>query len=163
MKSGAMPKMQNGRRSKMERKLKKTLKMSFVALAVSAAFASAGMAQQRPATPQPAPAQAKMEKFNGVVEKVDPANQEFVAQFHKETMAFSVGENTKFMEGSRNLPFGDLKKGMWANVEYQKEGTKWVANRVNVSMPKAETKPAASVQSKEMKKENPPEKTMEKK
>jgi hypothetical protein len=158
-----MPKMQKGRRSKMEKTSKKTLMMSFVALAVSLAFASAGMAQQKPAVSQPAPAQAKMERFNGVVEKVDPANKDFVAQFHKETMTFSVGESTKFMEGSKNFPFSDLKKGMWANVEYQKEGTRLVANMVNVSMPKAETKPATSAQPKELKKENPPEKTMEKK
>lgn len=147
----------------MKKTLEKTLMMSFVALAVSVAFVAAGMAQQTPAAPQPAPAQAKMEKFNGVIEKVEQANKEFVAQFHKETMTFSVGEHTKFMEGSKNLPFSDLRKGMWANVEYQKEGTKLVANMVNVSMPKTEAKPAASVQSKEMKKENPPEKAMEKK
>jgi Cu/Ag efflux protein CusF len=147
----------------MKKTLKKQLLMSFVALAFSVVFVSGGMAQQNPAATQPASVQAKMEKFNGVIEKVDQMNKEFVAQFHKETMTFSVGEHTKFMEVTKSLPFSDLKKGMWASVEYQKEGTKMVANLVNVSMPKTEAKPATSVQSKEMKKENPPEKTMEKK
>jgi hypothetical protein len=122
----------------MEKTMKKTLMMSFVALMVSIAFVSAGMAQQKPGAPQPATApqpadiQAKLEKFNGVIEKVDPATKEFVAQFHKETMTFSVGENTKFMEGSINLAFSDLKKGEWATVEYQKEGPKLVASMVKI-------------------------------
>ena len=116
----------------MEKTMKKTLMMSFVALMVSIAFVSAGMAQQSPAAAQSAPAQAKIEKFNGVIEKVDPASKEFVAQFHKETMTFSVGENTKFMEGSINLAFSDLKKGEWATVEYQKEGPKLVASMVKI-------------------------------
>jgi hypothetical protein len=116
----------------MEKTLKKTLMMSLVALMISIAVVSAGMGQQKPGPPQPAPAQAKMEKFNGVIEKIDPANKEFVAQFHKETMTFSVGENTKFMEGSINLAFRDLKKGEWASIEYQKEGSKWVANMVKI-------------------------------
>ncbi|MBP1714032.1 MAG: hypothetical protein H6Q42_2235 [Deltaproteobacteria bacterium] len=47
-------------------------------------------------------------------------------------MTFSVGENTKFMEGSINLAFSDLKKGEWATVEYQKEGPKLVASMVKI-------------------------------
>ena len=140
----------------MEKTLKKTLLTGFVALAVSVAFASAGMAQQSPAATQPAPAQAKIEKFNGVIEKVDPANKEFVVQFHKESMTFSAGEHAKFMEGAKALPFSDLKKGMWASIEYQKEGDKWIAHSVNVSMPKAEGKHMTMAQTKEGKKENPP-------
>ncbi len=140
----------------MEKSLKKTLLTGFVALAVSAAFASAGMAQQSPAATQPAPAQAKIEKFNGVIEKVDPASKEFVVQFHKESMTFSAGDHTKFMEGAKSLPFSDLKKGMWASIGYQKEGDKWIAESVHVSMPKAEGKHMTMAQAKGEKKENPP-------
>ncbi len=116
----------------MEKTLKKKLLTGFIALGVSIAFVSAGMAQEKPHAPQSAPAQAKIEKFSGVIEKVDPTNKEFVAQFHKETMTFSAGESTRLMEGSINLSFADLKKGEWATVEYQKEGSKLVANVVKI-------------------------------
>lgn len=43
----------------MDKKLKKTLLTGFMVLAVSVAFAAAGMAQESPATAQPTPAQAK--------------------------------------------------------------------------------------------------------
>jgi len=42
---------------------------------------------------------------------------------------------------------------MWAQVEYQKEGSKLVANSVNVSMPKAETKAASPAQAKKQRNE----------
>lgn len=122
----------------MEKILKKNLMISFVALMVSISLVSAGFAQQKPVAPQPVAAsqpadtQARLEKFSGVIEKVDPATKEFIAQFHKGTMTFSVGEKTKFMEGSIKLTFSDLKKGDWASIEYQREGTKLVANMVKI-------------------------------
>jgi hypothetical protein len=64
------------------------------------------------------------------------------------------------MEGKKEMPFSDLKKGMWASVEYKKEGNKLIAESISVSMPKVEAK---QVNPSEVKKENPSEKTTEKK
>jgi len=110
-------------------------------LAVSVAFVTGVMAQQNPA---PAPAAAaqetKLEKFNGVIEKVDEAAKNVLVQFHKEKITFSTGDHTKIMEGKKELPFSDLKMGMWASVEYKKEGNQLLAQSISVSMPRAEAK-----------------------
>jgi Cu/Ag efflux protein CusF len=126
----------------------KTILMSILALAISVAFVSGVMAQEKPAPAQATTTQVtKLEKFNGVVEKVDPATKDVLVQFHKEKMTFSVGDHTKIVEGKKELPFTDLKQGMWASVGYKKEGNKLVADSMHVSMPKMQAK-----------KENPSEK-----
>ena len=60
-------------------------------------------------------------------------------QFHKEKMTFSMDDHTKVKEGKKELSFFDLKKRMWASVEYKKEGNKLVTESFHVSMPKAKT------------------------
>ena len=141
--------------------MEKILGMSIVALAVSVALVSAGMAQQKPAPTQTTPAQeTKLEKFSGAIEKVDEAGKEVLVQFHKEKMTFSMGDHTKIMEGKKEVPFTDLKKGMWASVEYKKEGNKLLAESMHVSMSKM---PAKKETPSEVKKENPSEKTTQKK
>jgi hypothetical protein len=153
-----------------------------VAVVVSLFFVTAVMAQQQkpiqnPATTQeskspaassqeskaPAvpPQESKLEKFSGMVEKVDPATQDVLVQFHKEKMTFSLTDKTKITEGKKELPFSDLKKGMWASVEYKKEGNKLMASAVSVSSPKGMTKKEMSAPP-EVKKENPSEKVPEK-
>jgi hypothetical protein len=133
----------------------KTTLIAVLALATAFAFVTGAMAQQTsssvPAasTSTPAgssststPAQAakmttpKMEKFSGVIEKVDHANKEVVVQFHKDKMTFWVDNSTKFMEGKKPLSFDHLKKGMWASVQYTKEGNKATVMAMNVSTPK---------------------------
>jgi len=138
--------------------MKRILGMSIVALAVSVALVSAGMAQQKPAPTQTTPAQeTKLEKFSGAIEKVDEAGKEVLVQFHKEKMTFSMGERAKIMEGKKELPLTDLKKGMWASVEYRKEGDKLMAQMINVSKPKVEAKKETPAPV-EAKKVNPSEK-----
>jgi hypothetical protein len=170
------------RRKKEERKMNKTILMSIVALAISVAFVSVGMAQQTPAaaqkpataqTPaaavqkpalaQKAPAKENWGKVRGVVENVNAATQEITVQTQKEKMAFSVGEKTKISEVTTKLPFSDLKKGMSVTVEYKKEGNKLLAEWVDVHLAKTEAKPATQAKTMEVKKENPSAKTTEKK
>ncbi len=145
--------------------MKKTILTSILALAISAAFVSGVMAQQKPAPAQTAPVEAtKMEKFSGVIAKVDEATKDVLVQFHKEKMTFSLGDHTKIMEGKKQLPLTDLKKGMWASVEYKKEGEKLMAESMHVSMPKIPVKkenPSEKVSTPE--KAAPSEKTPEKK
>jgi Cu/Ag efflux protein CusF len=160
--------------------MNKTILMSAIALAVSVAFVSAGIAQQKPAPAPPAPAQApaapaapakqNWEKATGVIEKVDEATKEVVVQTQKEKTTFSAGENTRITEGTTKTQLSGLKKGMGVTVEYKKEGNKLLAEWIDVNAAKAETKPTAQAQAKETKevkkeakKENPSEKSMEKK
>ncbi len=145
--------------------MKKMILTSIVALAVSVAFISGVMAQQTSTPAQSATTQqTKLEKFSGVIEKVDVGTKDVLVQSHKEKMTFSVGEHTKITEGKKELAFTDLKKGMWASVEYRKEGNKSIAESISFSMPKATAKKETSTEmKKEVKKENPSEKTTENK
>ncbi len=141
--------------------MRKTILTSILALALSVAFVSGVMAQQKPAPAQTAPAEStKMEKFSGVIEKVDQASKDIVVQFHKEKMTFALGDHTKIMEGKKELPLTDLKKGMWASVEYKKEGNTLMAESMRVSMRNVMAKKEVPS---EVKKENPSEKAPEKK
>ena len=141
--------------------MKRTLLMGVIALAVSVLFVSGVMAEQKPApAPVTAPQESKLEKFSGVVEKVDETNKDVLVQFHKEKMTFSFGDHSKIMEGKKEMSLSDLKKGMWASVEYKKEGEKMMAESISVSMPKVMAKKETPS---EVKKENPSEKTTEKK
>jgi Cu/Ag efflux protein CusF len=141
-------------------KMKKTILASILALAISVAFVSGVMAESKPA-PQATTAQGtKLEKFSGVVEKVDQATKDVLVEFHKEKLTFSLDDHTKIMEGKKEMPFTDLKKGMWASVEYKKEGNKLLVESMHVSMSKM---PREKETPSEVKKENPSEKTTEKK
>jgi Cu/Ag efflux protein CusF len=97
--------------------------MGILGMVVSLMFVSGVMAQEKAATAKPAPAQAmKLEKFHGVVENVDMAKKDVAVQYHKDRMSFSVGDKTQLFEGRKELKFSDLNKGLWASVQYQKEG-----------------------------------------
>ena len=73
-------------------------------MAVSLAFVSAGIAEQKAAQAPTAPAQKPLwEKVRGVIEKVDGAKKEVFVQGEKEKMTFSVGEQTKISEVSTKL------------------------------------------------------------
>jgi Cu/Ag efflux protein CusF len=149
--------------------MKRMILTSLVALAVSVAFISAGMAQQKPtaaaqtAASQPAPAIEKWEKVKGVIEKVDEKTREVTLKSEKENMTFSVGDHTYITETTAKLPLAHLKKGMEATVEYKKEGNKMMAEWVNVHQAMAQAKPATQPQGKMEKKESAQESGMGKK
>ncbi len=119
-----------------------------IALFAMTSFVSAVMAQQKPAqapaAAASAPQEMKLEKFSGVIEKVDPGAKDVVVEMNKEKMTFSVGDKTKIMKGTKEVAFGDLKKGMKASVEYKKEGNKMVAESINVSSAKPTAKSETS-------------------
>ena len=153
--------------------MNKTILTSIVALAISVAFVSVGIAQQAPAAaPKPAsaataPARENWGKVRGVIENVNEGAKEITVQTQKEKMAFSVGEGTKISETATKLSFSDLKKGMPVTVEYKKEGNKPLAEWIDVTK-NMEAKPATQAKKMEgkkmeVKKENPSEKATEKK
>jgi len=142
--------------------MKRTILMGIFALMMSVAFVSGVMAQQKPASTPVAPTQeSKLEKFSGVVEKVDETAKDVLVQFHKEKLTFSMGDHTKIVEGKKELPFSDLKKGMWASVGYKKEGNQLLAQSIQVSPPKVEKKTGSEQTTR--KQISPSEKTAEKK
>ena len=110
------------------------------ALAVSIAFVSGVMAQQPPPpAPSSAPsASAKMEKFSGTLEKLDPAAKEIVVKKGNDEKTFSYGDQTKFMHGKNALTFSDLKMGEHVSVRYKMEGNKLTAEKVYVRVKKTE-------------------------
>jgi hypothetical protein len=163
--------------------MKKSIFMGILGMVVSLMFVSGVMAQEKAATAaaapahekapakmstpahekaattNPAPVQAmKLEKFHGVVRSVDMAKNDMVVQYHKDKMSFSVGDKTKLFEGKKELKFSDLNKGLWASVEYQKEGNQLLAQSIHVSPVKL-AKNMASSKGMTEKKMTTPEKT----
>lgn len=156
--------------------MKKTILMSAVVMAISIAFVSVGMAQQRPAgmqkpasaqifaavqkfaMAQPASGKENWEKARGEIVNVNKAPKEITVQTANEKMVFSVSGKTKISEVSTKLPFSDLKKGMPVTVEYKKEGNRALAEWIDVNK-NIVAHAATSIPAKEGK----PEKTVEKK
>ena len=118
-----------------------------VTLLTLVAFVSGAMAQQKPA-PAPAPAPAapakeekpKIEKFTGVVEKVDEMAKAVVVKDKKGEKTFAVDDKTKITKGGKDMPLAELKKGMNVSVEYKKDGEKLVAVAIKAAAPKAAPK-----------------------
>ena len=116
-----------------------------VTLLTLVAFASGVMAQQKPA-PAPAPAapakeeKPKIEKFTGVVEKVDEMAKAVVVKDKKGEKTFAVDDKTKITKGGKDMPLAELKKGTNVSVEYKKDGEKLVAVAIKAAAPKAAPK-----------------------
>ena len=107
--------------------------MGIIALAMSLMFSSALMANEK-ASPATAVPGQKMELFNGVIESVDMSKKDVVVEFQKDKMSFSLNDQTRvFDEGTKVLKLSDLKKGEWASVEYNKEGSQLIAQSIHVS------------------------------
>ncbi len=123
--------------------------LTVMALAISVIFATAVMAaeQKAPASPATTPAPS-LEKYSGVVERVDVAKKDFSVENGKEEMTFSWTDQTKITQGTKALSLADLKKGQEVAVEYKKEGNKSVAEMISVSAPKTmgmkETNPSST-------------------
>ena len=120
--------------------MKRTILAIAFALLTSVAFVSGVMAQQStPPAAQSAPsapaksAPAKMEKFYGTIEKIDQAAKEIVVKKGSNEKTFSLGDQTKFMQGKKELSFSDLKTGEHVSVRYKTEGNKLTAEKVSVS------------------------------
>ncbi len=118
--------------------MKRTILAMAFALVTSVAFVSGVMAQQSsPPAAQSAPAKsapAKMDKFSGTVEKVDQAAKEIVVKKGSEERTFSWSDQTKFMQGKKELAFSDLKPGERVSVRYTKQGDKFTAEKVFVRL-----------------------------
>ncbi|MGA2518963.1 MAG: hypothetical protein ABSG44_20780 [Thermodesulfobacteriota bacterium] len=110
--------------------------LTVMVLAVSVIFVAAVMAAEQKAPASATPAAPKLEKYIGVIERVDVARKDFAVKSGKEEMTFSLSDKTKITEGKKTLALTDLKKGQEVTVEYTKEGNKSVADMISVSAPK---------------------------
>jgi len=121
-----------------------------VTLLVLVTFVSGVMAIRKPA-PEPAlevpestapgnPMVEKMEKFSGVIEKVDEMGKAIVVRGkmmkEEKTLTFAINDKTKITKGKTATTLGDLKKDMQVSIEYKKEMNKMIAVRIEVSVPK---------------------------
>lgn len=113
--------------------MNKKILMGLIALAMSLMFSSALMANEK-ASPATAVPGQKMELFNGVIESVDMSKKDVVVEFQKDKMSFSLNDQTRVLdEGTKVLKLSDLKKGEWASVEYNKEGSQLIAQIIHLS------------------------------
>ena len=131
--------------------MKKTTVAIAFALLTSVAFVSGVMAQQSsPPAEQSAPsapAKAKMEKFSGAIEKIDHGAKEIVVKKGSDEKTFSLSDQTKFMQGKKELSFSDLKKGEHVSIRFKMEGDKLTAKKIFVSMKTAAHKKAPAEKS----------------
>jgi Cu/Ag efflux protein CusF len=116
--------------------LMKRSMLTVMVLAVSVIFVAAAMAAEQKAPASAAPIAPKIEKYSGVIDRVDAARKDFAVKAGKEEITFSSTAKTKITEGKKTLAIADLKKGQEVAVEYVKEGNKSVAETVSVSAPK---------------------------
>jgi hypothetical protein len=114
-----------------------------IALTTLVAFTSGVMAQQKPTpakpTAPPGPAPANVEKFIGMIEKVDETAKAIVVKGkvkkEEKTLTFATDDKTKIQRAGKDVPFADLKKDMQVSVEYKKEGEKMIATMIKVAAP----------------------------
>lgn len=111
--------------------MKRTL-LTVISLGLSMIFAAAVMAAEPQSPASGKRTMDKLERFKGVVEKVDEANKDIIVKSKKEEKTFALTDRTKFTEGKKELMVTDLKTGLPVTVKYKKEGENLVALRVNV-------------------------------
>jgi hypothetical protein len=110
-----------------------------VALLTLVAFVSGAIAA---ATPAPAKEEKpKIEKFSGVIEKLDEMAKTFVVKGkvkkQEQSLTFAIDDKTKIARAGKAMTLADLKEKMSVSVQYKKEGDKLIAGKVTVAAPKA--------------------------
>ncbi len=117
--------------------MKKAIATIYVGLLMSVAFVSGVLAQsqQKPAPAATAPA-AILGIFSGTIAKIDTANKEISVKQGKGEKSFCWGEHTKIMQGGKEISIFALKKGTDVTIEYNRDGAKLMAQRVDVNTPK---------------------------
>jgi hypothetical protein len=106
-------------------------------------FVSGAIAQQK-AAPAPTPGKVKLEKFSGVIEKVDEMAKaiDVKGKVKKEEkiLTIVIDDKTKITKGKKIMAFADFKQGMHVSVNYKKEGDKMIAETIKAAAPKGTPK-----------------------
>jgi hypothetical protein len=121
-------------------------------------FVSGVMAIQKPApdpaSAGPAPTEPvkqmiekkieKIEKFSGVIEKVDEKGKTIVVKGkmikEEKTLTFAIDDKTKITKDKATIALRDLKKNMQVSIEYKKEMDKMIAVAIEASAPQGALK-----------------------
>jgi hypothetical protein len=127
-------------------KMNKMIQMGLVALVVSFVLVCGVMTQEASGVPGVLPGEVlgnpahwgELEKISGTVERIDRAKKEIVLQTEEGEMTIFTDKETITSAWARKLPFARVKKGMWAIIEYVKEGDKPIARWINVAKTKDE-------------------------
>jgi hypothetical protein len=102
--------------------------------------ASAAPVSTEPVKPTTEKKMEKMEKFSGLIEKVDEMGKAIVVRGkmmkEEKTLTFAINDKTKITKGKTTTTLGDLKKDMQVSIEYKKEMNKMIAVTIEVSVPK---------------------------
>ena len=120
-------------------------------LSIVVVFAVIVVAQQQKQTQGPTSAPAptlpvkedkpKIEKFLGVIEKIDELARtiDVKGKVKKEekVVTFPTDDKIRITRAGKEMSLAELKKGMSVSVEYKKEGDRVVTVAVKVSAPKA--------------------------
>jgi hypothetical protein len=116
--------------------MSKSLLRAVTIILIIVAFSFTTTAQRQSAASSKAPVQEiRHEKFMGFVEAFDEATREVLVQRNRQTMNFSVADNTKIYFDKKAIPLDKLKIGMRATVEYREEGDRLVAESIYLSTP----------------------------
>jgi hypothetical protein len=114
-------------------------------------FALIAVAKQQKQTQGPTSASAptlpvkeekpKIEKFLGVIEKVDEVARTIrvkgKVKREEKVVTFPTDDQIRITRAGNEMSLAELKKGMAVFVEYKKDGDKVVAVAVKISAPKA--------------------------
>lgn len=120
-----------------------------VALLALVTFIFEVIAQEKPTSAPGAPGKPKIEKFSGVIEKVDDTVKTISVTgrvgTEEKILTFDIGGLTKITGDKGNLSYADLKeadlkKAINVSVEYYKLGDRLLAVAVKVGVPKAPPK-----------------------
>ena len=121
----------------------------FVSVLVLVAFVCGVMAQEKPAPAKTPTApvkeeKPKIEKFSGVIEKLDETVKTIDVKRkvgkEEKILTFATTPDTKITRGKETLTFADLKPKMSVSIEYKKDGDKNVALEIKVAVPKTAPK-----------------------
>ena len=81
----------------------------------------------------------QMEKFSGLIEKVDKIGKAIVVRGNmmkeEKLLTFAINDKTKITKDKMATTRGDLKKNMQVSIEYKKEMNKMIAVTIEVSVP----------------------------
>ena len=102
--------------------------------------ASVAPVSTEPVKPMTEKKMEKMEKFSGLIEKVDEMGKAIVVRGkmmkEEKTLTFAINDKTKITKGKTTMTPGDLKKDMQVSIKYKKEMNKMIAVTIEVSIPK---------------------------
>lgn len=100
---------------------------------------SAAPVSTEPVKPMTEKKMEKINKFFGLIEKVDEIGKAIVVRGkmmkEEKPLTFAINDKTKITKGKTTTTLGNLKKDMQVFIEYKEEMNKMIAVTIEVSVP----------------------------